>query len=85
LDSENKIAQDLQQKLDSVETAIENLAGLKEFGDSVCDEVLHKMVVEDRDKIAFYLKTNENSSMYVKMSLSLSGYQVLICRLYQQQ
>jgi DNA invertase Pin-like site-specific DNA recombinase len=76
LDSENKIAQDLQQKLDNIDTAIENLARLKEFGDSVCSELLHKIVVEDRDKISFYLKTNENATLFVKMPLLLSGYQV---------
>ncbi|MCL2643116.1 MAG: recombinase family protein [Candidatus Bathyarchaeota archaeon] len=98
LDSENKIAQDLRQKLDNVETAIENLARLKEFGDSVCGEVLHKIVVRDREKVSYYLKaqtensacgeakttptcgvselTNENPSMYVKMPLSVNGYQL---------
>jgi DNA invertase Pin-like site-specific DNA recombinase/DNA-binding HxlR family transcriptional regulator len=75
LDSENKIAQDLQQKLDNVERAIENLVRLKEFDDSVCGEVLHKIVVDGREKIAYYLKTNENASLYVKMPVLLSGYQ----------
>ena len=75
LDGENKIAQDLQQKLDDVETAIENLARLKEFGDSVCIEVLDKIIVEDREKISFYLKTNEKPSMYVKTPLLINGYQ----------
>jgi DNA invertase Pin-like site-specific DNA recombinase len=74
LDSENKIAQDLQQKLDNIDQAVENLARLKEFGDSVCSEVLHKIVVEDREKISFYLKTNENTTLFVKMPLLLSGY-----------
>jgi hypothetical protein len=74
LDSENKIAQDLKQKLDNVEAVIENLAGLKEFGDSICDEVLHKIVVEDRDKISFYLKTDKNASMYVKMPVLIRQY-----------
>jgi DNA invertase Pin-like site-specific DNA recombinase len=83
LDSENKIAQDLQQKLDNIDQTIENLARLKEFGDSICSEVLHKIVVEDRDKISYYLKTNENANLYVKMPLSLNGYQVSIRHQHQ--
>ncbi|MDR0372434.1 MAG: recombinase family protein [Nitrososphaerota archaeon] len=71
LDSENKIAQDLQQKLDNVDQAVENLARLKEFGDSICSEVLHKVVVEGRDKISFYLLANENADTFVKMPPSL--------------
>jgi len=67
LDSENKIAQDLQQKLDNIDQAVENLARLKEFGDSVCSEILHKVVVEGRDKISFYLQTDKNANMFVKM------------------
>ena len=60
LDSENKLAEDLKQKLDNVDQAIENLARLKEFGDSICTEVLHKVVVEGRDKMSFYLTAGEN-------------------------
>jgi DNA invertase Pin-like site-specific DNA recombinase len=61
LDSENKVAQDLQQKLDNIETAIENLVKLKEFSDSVCSELLHKVIVEGRDKISLYLTAGENT------------------------
>jgi len=75
LDSENKIAQDLQQKLDNIETAIENLARLKEFGDSICDEVLHKIVVDGREKIAYYLKTDKNADLFIKIPLSSQQYQ----------
>jgi hypothetical protein len=75
LDSENKIAQDLAQKLDNIDQAIENLARLKEFGDSVCLEVLAKVVVEGRDKVSFYLKTDEKADMFVKIPLSPSQYQ----------
>jgi len=53
LDSENKIAEDLKQKLDNVDQAIENLARLKEFGDSICFEVLAKVVVEAGRKYLF--------------------------------
>ncbi|MDR2202880.1 MAG: hypothetical protein LBE76_00960, partial [Nitrososphaerota archaeon] len=75
----NETIETLQQKLANAETAIDNLARFKEFGDSVCAEVLHKIVVEDRTKISFYLKTNENASMFVKMPVSLTRYQVLTC------
>jgi DNA invertase Pin-like site-specific DNA recombinase len=61
LDSENKIAQDLQQKLDNIDQTVETLVRLKEFGDSICSEVLHKVVVEDRDKISFYLAAGETT------------------------
>jgi ribosomal protein S25 len=58
---DNKIAEDLTQKLNNVETTIETLVKLKEFSDSVCGEVLHKVIVEDRDKLSFYLTTGENT------------------------
>ena len=72
LDSENKIAQDLAQKLDNIDHAVENLVRVKEFGDSICSEVLHKVVIEGRDKISFYLLANENADTFVKMSPSLT-------------
>jgi nitrous oxide reductase len=65
----NKTVETLHQKLDNIDIAIENLARLKEFGDSVCSEVLHKIIVEKKKKISFYLKTNEKASMFVKMPL----------------
>jgi len=71
---DNKTIETLQQKLDNIESAIENLAGLKEFGDSVCEEVLHKIVVDGRDKISFYLKTDKNADMFIKMPLSHTQY-----------
>jgi hypothetical protein len=70
----NETIEALQQKLANVEAVIENLARFKEFGDSVCTEVLHKIVVEGRNKISFYLKTNENADMFVKMPVSLVRY-----------
>jgi hypothetical protein len=72
LDSEKKIAQDLQQKIDNAKTAIENLVRLKEFSDEICSELLHKVVVEDREKISFYLATDKNAEMFVKLPLSLT-------------
>jgi DNA invertase Pin-like site-specific DNA recombinase len=57
---DNKIAEDLTQKLANIEQTIETLVKLKEFSDSVCGEVLHKVVVEGREKMSFYLKTAEN-------------------------
>jgi len=74
LDSENKVAQDLQQKLDNIDSAVENLVCLKEFGDSVCSELLAKVIVEGRDKISFYLMTDKNADTFVKMSPSLVQY-----------
>ena len=67
LDSENKIAQDLQQKLDTIDQVVENLVRLKEFGESVCSEVLRKVVVDGRDKISFYFATDKNASVFIKM------------------
>ena len=85
LEQDNKAFENLQQKLESVETAIENLVRLKDFGDSVCSEVLHKIVVDGREKIAYYLKTNENASLYVKMPVLLSGYQLVKFHCAQQR
>jgi DNA invertase Pin-like site-specific DNA recombinase/ribosomal protein S25 len=79
----NETVETLQQKLANIETAIENLVRLKEFGDSICSEVLHKIVVEDREKISFYLKTGENADMFVKMPVLLNGYQALTPHQFQ--
>jgi DNA invertase Pin-like site-specific DNA recombinase len=84
LEQGNATVESLQQKLANVETAIENLARLKEFGDSVCSEVLHKIVVDGRDKISYYLKTNENATMFVKMPVLDTRYQVSTLRRHQQ-
>jgi len=66
---DNQAVEDLTQKLENIEAVIENLVRLKEFGDSVCSEVLHKVVVEGRDKMSFYLKTGENTNpVFFKMS-----------------
>jgi hypothetical protein len=58
---DNKAIETLQQKLDNIEATIETLVRLKEFGDSICSEVLHNVVVEGRDKMSFYLKTGDNT------------------------
>ncbi|MDR0493903.1 MAG: recombinase family protein [Nitrososphaerota archaeon] len=58
---DNKIAEDLTQKLANVEKVIETLVNFKEYSDSVCGEVLHKVVVEGREKMSFYLTTGENT------------------------
>jgi hypothetical protein len=79
LEQGNETVEILCKKLDNIETAIENLARLKEFGDSVCSEVLHKIVVEGRDKISFYLKTDKNADMFVKMPVSIVQHQELKC------
>jgi hypothetical protein len=59
---ENGLAENLTQKLAKVDATIEAIVRLKEFGDSVCQEVLHKVVVEGRDKLSFYLKTSETEN-----------------------
>jgi len=79
LEQGNATIETLQQKLANVETAIESLARLKEFGDSVCSEVLHRIIVDGRDKISFYLKTGENATMFVKMPVLVAQYQVPMC------
>ncbi|MCL2257995.1 MAG: recombinase family protein [Candidatus Bathyarchaeota archaeon] len=71
----NETVETLQQKLEKIETVIENLARLKEFGDSICGELLHKVIVDGREKISFYLLTDKNADMFVKMPVSVSkGY-----------
>ncbi|MCL2172728.1 MAG: recombinase family protein [Candidatus Bathyarchaeota archaeon] len=72
LDPDSKAIEDLQQKLNNIETAIENLVRLKEFGDSICEEVLHKVVIEGREKISFYLKSDKNAGTFIKLPLSLT-------------
>ena len=56
---DNKAVETLQQKLDKLDVTIGNLVKLREFGDAICSEVLHKVVVEGRDKISFYLSSAE--------------------------
>jgi len=57
---DNKTAEILQQKLDNIDATIESLVKLKEFGDSICSEILHKVVIEGREKMSFYLTAGEN-------------------------
>ncbi|MDR0493112.1 MAG: recombinase family protein [Nitrososphaerota archaeon] len=78
LELDNETVVTLQQKLENVEAAIENLARLKEFGDSVCSEVLDKVVVEGREKMSFYLKTDKNATMFVKIPVLLSQSQHIL-------
>jgi hypothetical protein len=59
---ENSLAENLTQKLAKIDTTIEAIVKLKEFGDSVCKEILHKVVVEGRGKISFYLTANETEN-----------------------
>jgi DNA invertase Pin-like site-specific DNA recombinase len=72
LEQGSETVETLYQKIEKIEIAIENLARLKEFGDSVCGELLHKVVVEGREKVSFYLATDKNADLYVKMPLLLS-------------
>jgi len=72
LEHGNETVETLRQKLEKVETVIENLARLKEFGDSVCGELLHKVIVEGREKTSFYLANDKNVDMFVKMPVSFS-------------
>ncbi|MDR0470535.1 MAG: recombinase family protein [Nitrososphaerota archaeon] len=72
LEHGNETVETLRQKLEKVETVIENLARLKEFGDSVCGELLHKVIVDGREKISIYLATDKNADMFVKMPVSFS-------------
>jgi DNA invertase Pin-like site-specific DNA recombinase len=75
LDSENKIAQDLEQKLDAIDQTVETLVRLKEFGDSVCEEVLCKVIVEGREKMSFYLTTGEKPApAFFKIPLLTQQY-----------
>jgi len=58
---DNKIAENLTQKLNNIEATIENIVKLKEFSDSVCGEVLNKIIVEGREKISFYLTAGDTA------------------------
>jgi DNA invertase Pin-like site-specific DNA recombinase len=72
---DNKVAEDLQQKLEDIEKTIETIVRLKEFSESVCGEILHKVVVEGRDKMSFCLTTGENKDpVFINMSPLLSKY-----------
>jgi hypothetical protein len=59
---DNRVTDTLQQKLDKLDATIGSLVRLKEFGDSICSEVLHKVVVEGRDKMVFYLSASNNTN-----------------------
>ncbi|MCL2134347.1 MAG: hypothetical protein FWH37_02170 [Candidatus Bathyarchaeota archaeon] len=72
---DNKIVEDLTQKLANIEVAIEAIVRFKEFSESVCGEILHKVIVEGRDKMSFYLMTSETAGpLFVKMSPLLVRY-----------
>jgi DNA invertase Pin-like site-specific DNA recombinase len=69
---DNKTAEDLTQKLANIEATIENLVRLKEFGDSICGEILHKVVIEGREKMSFYLTAGENTNpVFFEIPLSI--------------
>jgi DNA invertase Pin-like site-specific DNA recombinase len=75
LKNENKFAEDLTQKLNTIDQTIETIVRLKEFGDSVCEEILHKVVVEGREKISFYLATKETEKpAFFKIPLLTQQY-----------
>ncbi|MDR0493545.1 MAG: recombinase family protein [Nitrososphaerota archaeon] len=75
LEGENKLASNLQEKFDRVEQTIETLVKLKEFGDSVCGEVLAKVIVEGREKMSFYLTAGENTEpVFFKIPLLTTQY-----------
>jgi DNA invertase Pin-like site-specific DNA recombinase len=72
---ENGLAENLTQKLAKIDETIEAIVRLKEFGDSVCQEILHKVVVKGRDKVSFYLTTAENTDpAFFKIPLSVPQY-----------
>lgn len=67
--------EDLTQKLKNIETTIETLVKLKELSVSVCSEILHKIVIEGREKMSFYLTTSENTEpIFFKIPLSPQQY-----------
>jgi len=71
LKQDNKTVENLRQKFDNVDRVIENLVRLKEFGDSICGEVLSKVVVEGREKMSFYLTAGENTdTIFFKIPVS---------------
>jgi hypothetical protein len=72
---DNKTAETLQQKLVNIERVIENIVKLKEFNESVCGEILSKVVVESRDKMSFYLTSGDTADpVFFKIPLSLPQY-----------
>ena len=73
LEGENKTAENLQEKFNRVEQTIENLVKLKEFGDSICGEVLAKVIVEGREKMSFYLTAGGNKDpVFFKIAPSVT-------------
>ena len=56
LDRQTQLAEEPADKLKEIDTAIESLAGLSEWSESVCREVLEKIVVDSREKITYYFK-----------------------------
>jgi hypothetical protein len=69
---DNKIAEDLTQKLNNIEITIETIVRLKEFSESVYGEVLSNVIVEGREKMSFYLTTRENTEpVFFKIPLSV--------------
>jgi DNA invertase Pin-like site-specific DNA recombinase len=68
LDRHAQANEDLAAKLRGIDAAIESLAGMTEWSDSVCREVLDKAVVQDREKISFYFKTSEVADAFFLVS-----------------
>jgi hypothetical protein len=57
---DDKSVENLTLKLANIERVIESIVKLREFSESVCGEILSKVVVEGRDKMSFYLTSVEN-------------------------
>ena len=72
---DNNAVENLTQKLANIEKVIESIVKLKEFSESVCDEILSRVIVEGREKMSFYLTTAENKDpVFFKIPLLVPQY-----------
>jgi hypothetical protein len=72
---DNQATETLQQKLANIEKVIESIVKLREFSESVCGEILSKVIVEGRDKMSVYLTPAENKEpIFFKIPLSAHQY-----------
>jgi hypothetical protein len=64
LERTNQAVENLEQKFNVIDKTVEAVAFITEFSECVCREVVTKIVVENREKISFFLKNGEDNGFF---------------------
>lgn len=61
---EDSKTEDLKERFNAINQAVEKIASFDQFSEEVCKKVLHKIVVHSRDKISVYLNGGNNDTPF---------------------